>query len=122
MEILPNGLKRIDRVGDGYDYSAVDKVVEAIVEDLSPMMIIIFGSVAKGTADGESDMDILVVMESDKKYLKRSVDVQMSFWKRNMVIDADVIVVTPEEFEENKDNEHSFISEIVSTGVVAYEA
>jgi len=122
MEILPNGLKRIDRKGGEYDYSAVDIVIDAIVQDLSPMKIIIFGSVAKGSADGESDMDILVVMESDKKRFERSSDVQMSLWKRKLVVDADVIVVTPKEYEENKDNEYSFIHEIVSTGVVAYEA
>jgi len=122
MEILPNGMKRIDRKDGGYDYSAVGIVVDAIVQDLSPMRIIIFGSVARGSADGDSDMDILVVMESDKKYFERSSDVQMSLWRRKLVVDADVIVVTPEEYEENKDNEYSFIHEIVSTGVVAYEA
>ncbi len=121
MEILPNGMKRIDRKDGGYDYSAVDIVVDAIVQDLSPVRIILFGSVARGSASGESDMDILVVMESDKKHFERSSDVQMSLWKRKLVVDADVIVVTPEEYERNKDNEYSFIHEIVSTGAVAYE-
>jgi len=34
----------------------------------------------------------------------------------------DIIVLTPEEFEENRDNPYSFTSEIVRTGAVAYEA
>ena len=121
MEILPNGMKRIDRKDGGYDYSAVDIVVDAIVQDLSPVKIIIFGSVARGSANSESDMDILVVMESEKKRFERSSDVQMSLWKRKLVVDADIIVVTPEEYERDKDNEYSFIHEIVSTGAVAYE-
>lgn len=32
MEILENGLKRIDRKDGGYDYSAVDIVIKAIVK------------------------------------------------------------------------------------------
>ena len=119
---MPNGLRRIDRKDGGYDYSAVDIVVDAIVKDLSPKMIVIFGSVAKGTADDNSDLDILVVMETKKKHFERSSDVQMSLWNRKIILDADVIVVTPEEFEMDKQNEYSFIHEIVSTGVVAYEA
>ncbi len=34
----------------------------------------------------------------------------------------DILVLTPEEFESNKDNKYSFASEIVKAGVVAYEA
>ena len=122
MEILPNGMRRIDRKDGGYDYSAVDIVVDAIVQDFSPRMIYIFGSVAKGTADGESDLDIMVVMDSDKPHAVRSAEIQLGLWKRKLLLDEDVIVVTPEEYERLKDDEHSFIHEIVSTGVVAYEA
>ena len=122
MEVLPNGMRRIDRKDGGYDYSAVDMVVDAIVEDFSPQMIMIFGSVAKGTANGESDLDLLVVMDSDKPHAVRSAEIQLGLWKRKLLLDEDVIVVTPEEFERKKDDEHSFIYEIVNTGVIAYEA
>ena len=120
--MYPNGMIRIDRENGGYDYSAVDVVVDAIVRDFSPKMIVLFGSVARGTADGDSDMDLMVVMDTDEKHTRRSSDVQMALWRRKIVVDADIIVVTPEEYEENKGNEHSFIHEIVSTGKVVFEA
>ena len=120
--MYPNGMIRIDRENGGYDYSAVDVVVDAIVGDLSPKMIFLFGSVARGTADGDSDMDLMVVMDTDEKHTRRSSDVQMALWRRKIVVDADIIVVTPEEYEENKENEHSFIHEIVSTGKIVFEA
>ena len=122
METYPNGMIRIDRENGGYDYSAVDVVVDAIVRDFSPKMIVLFGSVARGTADGDSDMDLMVVMDTDEKHTRRSSDVQMALWRRKIVVDADIIVVTPEEYEENKGNEHSFIHEIVSTGKIVFEA
>ena len=96
-------------------------VVDAIVEDFSPQMIMIFGSVAKGTANGESDLDLLVVMDSDKPHAVRSAEIQLGLWKRKLLLDEDVIVATPEEFERKKDDEYSFIYEIVNTGVIAYE-
>ncbi len=122
METCPNGMVRIDRKDGGYDYSAVDIAVDAIVRDLSPEMIVLFGSVARGTADRNSDMDLMVVMDTDEKRARRSSDVQMALWRRKIVLDADIIVVTPEEYEENKENEYSFIHEIVSTGKIIYEA
>ena len=122
MEILPNGLRRIDRKSGGYDYSAVDMVVEAIVQDFSPRMIVIFGSVARGTADGNSDLDMMVVMDSDKPHAVRSAEIQLSLWKRKLLLDEDLIVITPEEYESKKDDEYSFIHEIMATGVIAYEA
>ena len=122
METYPNGMMRIDRENGGYDYSAVDVVVDAIVRDFSPKMIVLFGSVARGTADGDSDMDLMVVMDTDDKHTRQSSDVQMALWRRKIVVDADIIVVTPEEYEENKGNEHSFIHEIVSTGKIVFEA
>lgn len=37
-------------------------------------------------------------------------------------VPKDIIVLTPEEFADNCDNEYSFVSEIVRTGVVVYGA
>lgn len=113
---------RIDRKDGKYDYAAVDKVVNAIVDDLSPNKIIIFGSVARGTADADSDLDILVVMESEKTKAECVALVQMCLWKRDLILEKDIIVVTPDEFQIKKDDEYSFIHEIVTTGVVAYES
>lgn len=96
--------------------------MSAIAKDLDLKMIIIFGSVARGTADGNSDLDMLIVMDTDKKRAERVADVQICLWKRDLILEKDIIVVTPKEYEERKDDEHSFIHEIVSTGVVAYEA
>lgn len=103
-----------------FDYSVVDKVVETIVEELSPKMVIIFGSVASHTAETNSDIDILVVMDTEASRFYRSIPVDMCL--RGFSVDKDIHVVTPEEFEAKKDDEYSFIHEIVRTGYVAYQA
>ena len=40
---------------------------------------------------------------------------------RDIFIDKDIIVVTREEFEMKKDDEYSFVNEIVRTGRVIYD-
>lgn len=103
-----------------FDYSVVDRIVDRIVEQFSPEMIVIFGSVARHAAKKGSDVDILVVMDTDGSPLKRGVPIKMCL--HDIRIDKDIIVVTPEEFEQEKDDEYSFVNEIVRTGYVAYEA
>lgn len=101
-----------------FDYSVVDKVVNRIVERFSPKMIIVFGSVASHTATDDSDLDLLIVMETNASRLERIVTIEMEL--RDFTVDRDIFILTPEEFQKKKDDEYSFISEIVKTGYVAY--
>ena len=100
-----------------FDYSVVDHAVELIVDAVSPHLIIIFGSVARKTARKGSDVDILVVMDSDKPIEERY---EVNLALRDLSVPWDVFVLTPEEFGEKKDDEYNFIYEIVRTGYVAY--
>ena len=43
---------------------AIDQVVEQIVEKFKPQKIILFGSYARGNPHPESDVDMLVVMDT----------------------------------------------------------
>ena len=106
-------------VNDGFDYDLVNRTVERIVELFSPQKIIIFGSVARREAKAGSDIDILVVMGDDGDKILPSIRIRASLY--DIHVDKDIIVVTPAEFEDEKDDEYSFINEIVNTGYVAYE-
>lgn len=113
---IPMVLKGVEM----FDRSVVDEVVDKIVETFSPEKVILFGSVAKGTADEFSDLDLLVVMDTDKQPHERSVPVYLAV--ASIHIPKDILVLTPEEFERTRDDEYSFTSEIVKTGVVVFEA
>ena len=103
-----------------FRYDLVEETINTIVRVFKPEKIIIFGSVARGTADEYSDLDILVVMDTDMDYYSRSSAIYRAVYKIH--IPKDILVLTPEEFEQDKDNALSFTSEIVRTGKVAYEA
>ncbi len=75
---------------------------------------------ARHEAGDRSDLDILVVMDTDLKGAKRAAAIHKH--TVDFMMPLDVLVLTPSEYEANKDNKYSFASEIVRTGVVAYGA
>lgn len=106
----------------GFDYSAVDRAVKIIAERMNPDMIFIFGSVASHTARSDSDIDMIVVMDTDAPYLWRNVPIHNLFREFGIRTDRDIIVLTPEEFRQKLEDKSSFVHEVYSKGYVAYEA
>jgi predicted nucleotidyltransferase len=72
-----------------------------LVEKFHPQRIILFGSHARGTADERSDVDLLVVASFTGK--RRTIVVEMDRALRGMGFARDIILLTPEEF--NRDRE-----------------
>ena len=103
-----------------FDYKMADEVIERIIDVFSPELIIVFGSVARHEAGDHSDLDILVVMDTTLKGAKRAAAIHSQ--TTDFMMPLDVLVLTPSEFDANKDNRYSFASEIVRTGMIAYEA
>ena len=64
-------LKIIEKVTD----ELIQEIVERIVKAVDPEKIIVFGSHARGETHRHSDLDILVIMESELPRYKRSVPV-----------------------------------------------
>lgn len=79
---------------------------------------ILFGSCARGDADVYSDIDLIVIKETDRRFLDRLADVieaiQPSFG-------IDVLVYTPEEFERMLAEENPLLTEAMKHGKVIYE-
>ena len=50
-----------------FPQKAIDEVVRQIAENFHPQQIILFGSYARGNPRPESDVDLLVVMDSPLK-------------------------------------------------------
>ena len=103
-----------------FDYASVDRAVGLIVRALSPEMVIVFGSVAKGTATDASDLDILVVMETDLPFPYREVRVRDVI--SGIKVPKDVLVMTPVEYAERREDPWDIAYEIARTGWVVYDA
>ena len=98
------------------------QAVKKIVRELDPEKIILFGSYAHGTPTHDSDVDLLVIMETDGDEKERYRAVSMQLYPRQFPVD--IIVKTPKEVEEalrgGVDNGF-FIREIIKQGKVLYD-
>ena len=64
----------------------VDALVEKVTRDFDPKAIIIFGSVAKGTATEDSDLDVAVIMDTDLSWTQRVVAVRRALGRFGMAV------------------------------------
>jgi predicted nucleotidyltransferase len=96
--------------------------VKKIIRELKPEKIILFGSYAQGNPTHDSDVDLLVIMETDKDEKDRYRAVSKQLYPR--LFPVDIIVKTPKEVEEamrgGVDNGF-FIREIIKKGKVLYD-
>lgn len=98
----------------------VNELVEKVSRDFNPKAIIIFGSVTKGTATCDSDLDVAVILDTQLSWTQRTVAIRRSLGRFGMAVD--LLVFTPEEVEIEKHNPCTIVSEILSTGKVVYGA
>jgi len=79
---------------------------------------ILFGSAARGDADEHSDIDLIVIKKTDRRFLDRLADVIEAIQPRFSI---DVLVYTPEEFDRMLAEENPLLTEAVRHGKVIYE-
>jgi uncharacterized protein len=90
----------------------VEKLASAIRE-FNPEKIILFGSAARGDYTAESDLDVVVVMESDKNFFERTYEVMR---RCRVDMPLDLLVYTPEEFESMVERQNPFICRVLKEG------
>ena len=78
----------------------LDQATQRLVKQFAPTRIILFGSQARGTADDRSDVDLLVVCQVAGR--KRDLMVAMDRALGGLGIARDVIVLTPEQYERDR--------------------
>ena len=94
-------------------------IVDRLVRELRPEKIILFGSYAYGNPTPDSDVDLLVIMDSDEPYRERYLSVCRLLRPRPFPVD--ILVKTTSEIREALAGGDFFIDEIVRRGVVLYE-
>ena len=97
----------------------LSEIVSKIVKHFHPEKIILFGSRAWGEPTGESDLDILVVMNIDGSPIRKAAGI--SRIARPRFLPMDIIVRTPDEIEHRKGIGDPFIRRIMNRGKVLYE-
>jgi predicted nucleotidyltransferase len=97
----------------------ISEIVNKIAYGYNPDKIILFGSYATGNPNEDSDLDLFVIKDTDLPRPQRTVQVRKMLY--GSMIPIDLIVFTPKEIDESKENKFSFVYEVLITGKTLYE-
>lgn len=98
--------------------TGIEPIVDQIVEQFAPQQILLFGSWAYGEPTPHSDVDLLVVMETEESSLHAAARVSEAV---EHTAPLDIIVRTPEEFASQLASHNLFESQIERDGISLYE-
>lgn len=96
----------------------LQRIVKVLTEEMSPHRVILFGSLAEGKVEEWSDIDLVVIQETDIPFLERIRRLLLCIRPR---VGIDLLVYTPEEFEGLCKTRPFFREEILKKGRVLYE-
>jgi uncharacterized protein len=97
----------------------IDEIAHQIAQRFKPQKIILFGSYANGTSKAESDIDLLVIMDTTIKEIQQA---QLIRQYLNPLFGIDLVVHTPANLSRRLELGDLFLQEVVSKGRVLYES
>jgi HEPN domain-containing protein/predicted nucleotidyltransferase len=89
-----------------------------LIEEYDPDKIILFGSRAAGKDPEGSDIDLVIVKETEKRPLERRIEVETLLADRAVPID--IVVYTPAEIRNLYSMGSPFVEEVVEKGRLIY--
>ena len=95
-------------------------LAKTIVKKYKPEKIILFGSAARGDYGVDSDIDLLVIKQSEKKKAYRVKEIFESLRSVPRTYSLDPIVYTPVEIEKRIGLGDYFIKRILAEGKTLY--
>lgn len=95
------------------------QITDTLVERIKPEKVVLFGSYAADRATPNSDIDLLVILESDLRRDKRQEAISRALRPRYFPID--ILAYTPAEVRACIADPHSFLNHILKTGKVLYD-
>lgn len=96
----------------------LNKLLQAL-QGYHPQRIILFGSVARGDADADSDLDVLVIKDTGDPFVRR---LEAMAELCPLGVHADILVYTPHELRQMVDDGNPFILQALREGRTVYEA
>jgi len=97
----------------------IREIVRQIVDRFQPQKVILFGSYAQGKPTEDSDVDLLVVMETNEQALHAAARISAAI---DHPFPLDILVFRPSELKASLERKGSFVTEVMTKGIVLHEA
>jgi predicted nucleotidyltransferase len=98
--------------------AVIQRMALRIARRFKPERIILFGSRARGDANADSDVDLLVVMPVQGSKRAKRLEIGLELF--NYRVSVDVVVVTPREFETDARIPGTIVRPAIHEGKVLY--
>lgn len=99
----------------------IEKIVNSIKNEYEPDKIILFGSYSTDLANKHSDLDLLIIKDSEKSRIERGIEIKKLLRKYKICFPIDLLIYTPEELMQENLGKNSFINNVLKEGKVVYE-
>lgn len=96
---------------------SLKKIASFIKESFGAQKVILFGSYAYGNPNSDSDIDLLVIMNTKERFSKQAVKIRVAIDEMLPEKSIDIIVRSPEYINQRVDNNDFFIKEILTKGI-----
>ncbi len=100
--------------------SKIEEVIRRVVEAVSPLQIILFGSAARGEDRPESDIDVMVVVPDGSHRLDTAQTIYRNL--RGLNVAVDVVVATQSDLTDYKDSPGLIYREALRNGRLLHAA
>ena len=94
-----------------------DRLISELEGDIEA--IILYGSVARGESNEESDIDILIISSNKRRVYDRASDIRYELDLKHGTLTT-IMVYTPEEFEQSLSLGSPFLREVLKEGKALY--
>jgi predicted nucleotidyltransferase len=94
------------------------KIINSISKNYNPEKVILFGSLSGNTIKETSDIDLVVIKQTDKDPWTRMEEVDAYI---DHTFPVDVLVYTPDEIRNRLEINDCFVKDILAEGKVLYE-
>ena len=98
----------------------IDSILEKIVAKYHPQKVILFGSYAYGEPRPDSDLDLLIIKDTNERFLDRWIQVRGILSDPSRKIPLETLVLTPDEISRRLERGDQFIESILNNGKVLY--
>jgi predicted nucleotidyltransferase len=97
-----------------------DQIVQKLRAHYNPEKIILFGSYAGGSVQRNSDLDLLIIKDTEERFIDRWSTVRRILSDPSRKIALETLVLTPREVSERLARGDQFLAKILQKGRVLY--
>jgi predicted nucleotidyltransferase len=98
----------------------IQVILEKLLAGYAPQKVILFGSYAYGDPRPDSDIDLLIIKETDERFIDRWVAVRRLLSDPGRTIPLETLVLTPQELSDRLAIGDQFLAEVMEKGDVLY--